>query len=133
MEKFKATCNLCCETKSHDKSRPVYIGLNVGGVTVGHVGWCTSLVYRMVICAVEVAVKVIKGKFSTDYPASSLMGEDRKDPWQGSIPERSSLELPSRRASPEVLPVSKVRAIPTPVCLCDESLGCSCKDLYKIL
>ena len=101
----------------------------------------------MAIGAVEIAVKVIKGNVSTDYPASSPMGEDWKDPWQGSNSEHSSLELPSRGASPEVLPASKVGAILTPVCSCDESPGCSigksislylskfvrCKVLSKIL
>ena len=35
-------------------------------------------------------------------------GGDREDPWQGSTPKRSSVELPSQGASPDVLPVSEV-------------------------
>ena len=50
-------------------------------------------------------------------------GEDRDDPWQWSTHECSTIEFPSQGASRDVhvLPVFKVGAIPTPVCLCNKS------------
>ena len=48
-------------------------------------------------------------------------GEGREDLWQGSTPRRSSLELPLRCASSDVLAVSEARAILTPVNLCSDS------------
>ena len=87
---------------------------------------CTSLVYKMLICSVEIALKVMKGKVSSDYTASSLMGEDRKTPGKGqvwnAVPLNSFHGLPALIY--EVLPVSKVGAIPMPAYSCDESPGC---------
>ena len=42
-------------------------------------------------------------------------GEDRGDPWQGSTPERSTVDLPSRGASPDVLLPKWKPLILTPV------------------
>ena len=54
----------------------------------------------------------------------TIFGEDREDSWrhfwQVSNPQHSSTEILSQGASPEVLPVSIVGAIPTPICSCDE-------------
>ena len=55
----------------------------------------------------------------------SQLREDREDPWQGSTPKWSIVELPSQDASPIVLTISKMGAILTPVCSCNESSGCS--------
>ena len=55
-------------------------------------------------------------------------GKDREDLWQGSIPKHSFVKLSSRGASPNVLlhvvHLSKVGAIPSPVCSCHESSCC---------
>ena len=84
--------------------------------------WCTSLVYKMATRAVQIGVKVRKGKGFYRVPSILTNGGRQKRPLARRSPERSFLELP---ASPEVLPVSKVGAIPMPVCSCDESPGCS--------
>ena len=50
---------------------------------------------------------------------------DKEDLWQRSTPECSTLELPLRGASPDVLSVFEVGAILMPVNSCGDSSGCS--------
>ena len=65
----------------------------------------------------------IKGRFlpTTQHPYQ--WKEDKEDPWQGSTPERSSVELSSRGAYPKVS-TSSIQSEThsnAHICLCDES------------
>ena len=58
---------------------------------------------------------IITGWLLLQQKCQTMGEEDREDPWQGSNPKSSSYELLSQGASPDVLIVSEVGAILTPI------------------